>query len=314
MEFINGFSNDSLLIVDEVHGIGSLKQSLGLNSNFNYRLGLSATPERWFDVQGTQLLYEYFGNVIFRFDIVDALENINPETGESYLTPYYYNPIIIDLERTELKEYYEFTKKIAYYFSTDDEEDRKKAESYLLKRQLIINNAVNKLIAFEKILDDNPNIDKTLIFCSPQQISKVQKILNSKGITQHKFTQTESASKSKKQMLSQREQLIKLFEEDYYKCLVAIKCLDEGVDIPAAKTAIILSSTSNPREYIQRRGRILRRSPGKKYAVIYDMIVFPKDRSYSKISDKEVDRYRDFASNAVNSYECLKILDKYYYG
>jgi len=97
--------------------------------------------------------------------------------------------------------------------------------------------------------------------------------------------------------------------------LVAIKCLDEGVDIPIADTAIIMSSTSNPREYVQRRGRILRRYPGKQYATIYDMIVFPKKHTEqaSKISDKEVDRYREFAQNAINSFECLQILDKYYY-
>lgn len=315
MDFVNDFRYKSLLIVDEVHGIGSNKQILGLNENFDYRLGLSATPERWFDEEGTQMLFDYFGGSVFQFDIDDALETINPDTGETYLTPYYYHPIIVDLNKEEMDEYVDITRQLGYYLNSKRKDSEEKAEHLKLKRQRIINNLEDKLFKLEEILNENPNLDKTLIFCSPQQINDVQKILNDNGISQHKFTQSESASKTKKQTFSQREQLIKHFEEGSYQVLVAIKCLDEGVDIPIADTAIIMSSTSNPREYVQRRGRILRRAPGKEFATIYDMIVFPrkKDKYGSKISDKEADRYREFASIAINSYECLQILDKYYY-
>ena len=315
IQFVNEFKYKSLLIVDEVHGIGSSKQMLGLNDNFDYRLGLSATPERWFDDKGTQIIQDYFGGCVFQFDIEDALETVNPDTGETYLTPYYYHPIIVDLNNVEMREYMDLTKQLAYYLNSKRADADSKAETLKLKRQRIINNLEDKLVKFEEILDDNPDLDKTLIFCSPQQIDEVQVILNNKNISQHKFTQSESASKKKNELFSQREKLIKLFEDGYYKVLVAIKCLDEGVDIPIADTAIIMSSTSNPREYVQRRGRILRRYPGKEYANIYDMIVFPKRKTEqsSKISDKEAERYREFAQNAINSYECLKILDKYYY-
>lgn len=315
MDFVNDFKYKSLLIVDEVHGIGSSKQMLGLNENFDFRLGLSATPERWFDEEGTQILFDYFGGSVFEFDIEDALETVNPDTGETYLTPYYYHPIIVDLNSEEMGEYLDLTKQLAYYLNSKRKDAEDKAETLKLKRQRIINNLEDKLVKFEEILDENPDLDKTIIFCSPQQIDEVQVILNNRKIPQHKFTQSESAAKKKNQLLSEREQLIKRFEDGSYRVLVAIKCLDEGVDIPVADTAIIMSSTSNPREYVQRRGRILRRAPGKEYANIYDMIVFPKRKTEqaSKISDKEVERYREFAQNAINSYECLKILDRYYY-
>ena len=315
MNFVNDFKYKSLLIVDEVHGIGSSKQMRGLNDNFDYRLGLSATPERWFDEEGSQILFDYFRGSVFKFDIQDALETINPDTGETYLTPYYYHPVIVDLNNDEMNEFIEITKQLAYYLNSKRSDAEDKAETLKLKRQRIINNLEDKLVKFEEILKKHPDLDKTIIFCSPQQIDDVQVILNNQRISQHKFTQSESANKTKKQLLSQREQIIKQFEDGAYRVLVAIKCLDEGVDIPIADTAIIMSSTSNPREYVQRRGRILRRAPGKKFATIYDMIVFPKRKTEytSKISDKEVDRYREFAQNAINSYECLQILDKYYY-
>ena len=315
MKFIDEFKHPSLLIVDEVHGIGSSKQVLGLNDSYDYRLGLSATPERWFDEEGTQFIYDFFGNVVFEFDIEDALETVNPDTGETYLTPYYYHPIIIDLDNDEMDEYIDLSRQIAYYLNSKNKLAKEKVEALILKRKLIINNAKEKFQEFKNILNENPDLDKTIIFCSPQQIKIVQKILNGKRIPQHKFTQSESAKKLKNDLFSEREEIIKRFENGDYKILVAIKCLDEGVDIPIANTAIIMSSTSNPREYVQRRGRILRRAPGKKFANIYDMIVFPKRnaRYASDISDKEVDRYREFASNAINSYECLQILDKYYY-
>lgn len=315
MTFVDDFKYSSLLIVDEVHGIGSSKQMLGLNNNFDYRLGLSATPERWFDEEGTQILFDYFSGSVFQFDIEDALETINPDTGETYLTPYYYHPVIVDLNNEEMRGYNELTKQLAYYLNSKRADAEDKVETLKLKRQRIINNLEDKLVKFEEILKENLDLDKTIIFCAPQQIDEVQVILNNNRISQHKFTQKESASRRKNELFSEREKIIKQFEDGSYRVLVAIKCLDEGVDIPVADTAIIMSSTSNPREYVQRRGRILRRAPGKEYATIYDMIVFPKyhTEQSSRISDKEAERYREFAQNAINSYECLQILDKYYY-
>ena len=314
---INKFNVEKLLIVDEVHGIGSTKQRLGLDDCYEYRLGLSATPKRWFDDEGTGAIDSFFKGTVFEFDIGRALTEINPDTNETYLAPYYYYPIIVDLTDEEYDEYLFYSYKIAQIFTSKKNKKDKDKEltKYNTLRQRIINNAENKYYEFDNLLKANPGIDKLIVFCSPQQIGNVQEILNqNKVIPQHKFTQEESAAISKKTGLSERDEILQLFAEGSYKALVAIKCLDEGVDVPVAQTAIIMSSTSNPREHVQRRGRILRRAPGKKYAVIYDILVFPEEPTDvgSKIMKNEILRYKEFAENAINSYDCLKLLRKYY--
>ena len=315
LEKIREFNSDLLLIVDEVHGIGSKKQMLGLDDSYNYRLGLSATPSRYFDDYGTEIINSYFDGVVFEFDITRALTEFNPDSGKTYLTPYIYNPIIVNLNDEELALYSEYSAKIAYLYATNKttDDDNKTLTSYLIKRQNIINNAEEKYDALVDILRERPDIDKLLVFCSSQQIDRVQEILNEEGVSpQHKFTQNQSARKKKKEDLSEREYLLKKFEDGSYKALVAIKCLDEGVDVPSAENAIIMSSTSNPREHVQRRGRILRNSPGKEKAIIYDILVFPEEKTEvgKKIRDKEINRYVDFATDAENSWECLKLLKK----
>lgn len=317
LKTIKKFNIDKLLIVDEVHGIGSYKQRLGLDNCYKYRLGLSATPNRWFDEEGTAIIEDFFNGVVFEFDIGRALTEINPDTNETYLVPYYYYPIIVDLNEEEYDEYIMYSYKIAQILGSKKNKKDKENEltKYNMLRQRIINNAENKYLEFDNLLREHPNIDKLIVFCSPQQIDNVQKILNqNKIIPQVKFTQEVSAVKSKKTGISEREEILKLFSEGSYKALVAIKCLDEGVDVPVAENAIILSSTSNPREHVQRRGRILRRAPGKKHAVIYDILVFPEEPTDvgSKVMKNEILRYREFAENAINSYECLKLLRKYY--
>ncbi|KZX10675.1 DEAD/DEAH box helicase family protein [Methanobrevibacter filiformis] len=301
-----------LLIVDEVHGIGSLKQLKALDDSYNYRLGLSATPERWFDNEGTNYIMKYFGGVVFEFNIGDALNTINSGTGEYYLTPYIYKPILVDLNSEEFELYEYLTAGIANILNSE-KKDRSKLDSYCFKRQGILNNAEEKYEKLIGILDENKNIKDLIVFCSPQQIDKVQKILNDKKITQHKFTNAEKVRKEEKYGgFTERDYLIKKFEDGSYKALVAMKCLDEGVDIPSARNAIIMSSTSNPREHVQRRGRILRHFQGKKEAIIYDMLVFPDDGSEisSKIIKKEAERYREFAINAKNSMKCIEFLKK----
>lgn len=316
IEKIKKIDSDKLLIVDEVHGIGSAHRLNGLMRDYNYRLGLSATPKRWFDEEGTQAIYDYFGDVVFEFDIKRALTDVNDE-GKHFLTPYYYYPIIVDLTDEEYSRYRELSQKIAQAIARKKNSNVKVSLSALCnERQKIINNAEEKYYEFRKLLREHEDIDKLIVYCSDRQIDKVQEILIEENITpQHRFTHTESSGKKKGEEFSQRERILRNFEKGNYKALVAIKCLDEGVDVPVAENAIILSSTSNPREHVQRRGRILRNAPGKDYATIYDFLVFPNEKTESgtKIMKKEIDRYREFAELAINSLDCLDILDKYYY-
>jgi superfamily II DNA or RNA helicase len=92
-----------------------------------------------------------------------------------------------------------------------------------------------------------------------------------------------------------------------------MRCLDEGVDIPPARTAILMASSGNAREYVQRIGRVIRRFPGKQEATIYDIIVFPPAERVPKqmlkaeksILDRELRRYEDIASTAINNAKAL---------
>ena len=188
-----------------------------------------------------------------------------------------------------------------------------------IKRQKIIIDALNKFTSLNKILDELGNIRHCLIYSSPNQIAQVQNILNKKGIIQHKFTLNESTKPEEKYGgISEREFLLKKFADGTYHALVAMKCLDEGVDIQPAKIAIILASSSNPRQYIQRRGRILRNFPGKDKAIIYDIIVIPPfsenidKESWElerKIIKKELKRYKEFAYLALNRMDCLNYIE-----
>jgi len=302
-----------LLIIDEVHGIGAPQRRLGLIEEYDYRLGLSATPKRWFDLKGTEKIFNYFGDVVFEFSLKDAIE-----TG--YLVPYIYLPHFTYLAPEEMARYEEETRKIAkaYYRSKDEDEKDEIFTLLCIKRQKIIRNARNKLAVFEKILDDLKEVRYCLVYCSPHQIRVVQDILNQKNIIQHKFTEQEGIRpESRFDGLSEREFLIKQFSEGTYNALVSMRCLDEGVDVPPARLAIMLDNSGNPREYIQRRGRVLRKFPGKKQAVIHDIIVEPVLRTTisqelgeleRKIIAKELERYRDFASSAQNASECLEIM------
>jgi superfamily II DNA or RNA helicase len=302
-----------LLIVDEVHGIGALQRRNGLIDAYDYKLGLSATPKRWFDDDGTLNIFDYFGKVVYSFPLGSAIE-------AGYLTPYIYKPYFTFLTDDELDNYEAETKKVsrAYYCSQNDAERQEMYTLLCIKRQKIIRNATNKLEIFKKILQENQVLKHCLIYCSPQQIDAVQYILNDLNIIQHKFTEAEGTRPEERfKGKSERDVLLEQFSNGSFHALVSMKCLDEGVDVPPARIAIMLDNSGNPREYIQRRGRVLRKHPGKALAVIYDIIVEPTIRSSMplelkelerKIIAKELSRYRDFAETASNRQECFEIM------
>ncbi|HVP93374.1 MAG TPA: DEAD/DEAH box helicase family protein, partial [Acidobacteriota bacterium] len=288
------------LIVDEVHGIGAPERRKGLVEDYDYRLGLSATPKRWFDLPGTDKIFAYFNDVVFSFSLKDAI-------NAGYLTSYYYYPRFTSLTPEEMEKYESETRKMAraYHVSKDEDEKDEIYTLLCIKRQKIIRNAANKLVVFQQILNELGKLRNCLIYCSPKQIRIVQDILNKRGIIQHKFTQNEGTRpETKLGGISERDFLIQRFSEGLYQALVSIRCLDEGVDVPPARVAIMLDNSGNPREYIQRRGRVLRRFPGKDSAIIHDIIVEPLMRPSmptelrdveKKIISKELQRYKDFA-------------------
>jgi len=312
-EIIRTTSAKLLLIADEAHSIGAPKRKAGLIENYTYRLGLSATPRRWFDPEGTEDLYRFFEDVVFEFPLKKAIGR--------FLTEYVYDPYFVELTSEELERYREETLKIgqSYYRSKDVDERRRLYSLLCIRRQNIVKNSINKYKALERILDEAEEVKHGLIYCSPQQIDNIQDILNRKGIIQHKFTQIEGTKPEEKYgNISERQHLLQKLAEGVIDVLVAMRCLDEGVDIPNARLAVMMSNSGNPREYIQRRGRILRKHPSKPYATIYDVIVTPAFKSLDrklgelerKIFAKELRRYKEFSSTARNSVECLERIDK----
>lgn len=145
----------------------------------------------------------------------------------------------------------------------------------------------------------------------------VRDILKKENIKPYsKFTMEEGTKKEDRfGGISERQYILDEFEKEIYKVLVAMRCLDEGVDIPTARIAVIMSSSSNPREYVQRRGRVLRRAKNKEFAIIHDFVISNLDEkklsnSEKNIRKKELKRYREFARTALNRAECLSKLQK----
>ena len=111
----------------------------------------------------------------------------------------------------------------------------------------------------------------------------------------------------------ERRNSIKSLTNKNHQCITAMKCLDEGVDIPSAQLGIIMASTGNSLQYIQRRGRFLRKTKGKKYSEIYDILVAPPESEGTqtfarKLVAKELLRHKEFATDARNRDDALDMI------
>jgi DNA phosphorothioation system restriction enzyme len=306
------FPAKTLIVGDEAHNLGSTYSAASLPRNIGLRLALSATPERYFDDDGTDAIFNYFGEIIPpEFSLSDAIK-------QGALVPYLYYPVLVELTPDEAINYAKLTQKIGWALSKHGNWQNENLTSLLTMRSRLIGAAENKLAALKQLMKTRLNTSHTLFYCGDgyvdnyhlayrRQIEAVTRILG-KELGYRVNTYTNETS------LENREQLRLQFERGELQGLVAIRCLDEGVDIPAIKTAIILASTTNPRQFIQRRGRILRPHPGKKQATLFDMIVMPPDLDRNtweverNLLRKELNRFIEFANLASNSTEALKKL------
>ena len=306
------------LIGDEMHGLGSPYRRNGLKEElYDFRLGLSATPTRYSDEE-SEFLFEFFGDEVHKISLREAIyDYYNPRTGKSYLTPYNYYPYFLSLNESELEEYKEITQSL---FKYQDEEYTNKKEGLLFRRAEIIKDAHNKFNVLEKILEDIDDYSGLIVYCSPNQINEVLKILAKHNIVAHKFTMDEKTVPMEIfGGLSEREIILDDFSKGNYQVLVAMHCLDEGVDVPSASKAIFMCSSNSSREVIQRIGRVIRRSEGKNHADIYDLIVKPSgdnllDKSLQKfersIFEKEKERYKKIGYIAENYDYVINVLNK----
>ena len=305
IEIIKKFKYDTkiLFIGDEVHAAGAAKQRNALLPEYEYRIGLSATPERMFDEGGTSLIREYFGSKSFEFTIADALSTNNPLTGKPFLNRFLYFPVFVPLTDKENKTYNKITQQIIILKNQEDV-DQEQLERLYDRRADVCKNAENKLAAFEQLLlEMKPaSIFDTIAFVSDKQIVSSFEIMSSLKIKRAKITESESASSVvTPEGLTERQNIISQFVKHQLQVLVGIKCLDEGIDIPNARIAILMSSSTNPREYVQRVGRVIRQAPDKDISIIYDFITTPSEPgSNPVILEREGHRAALIAKNAVN--------------
>lgn len=321
---ISSLSEDTLLVVDEAHNIGSAHYRKNIPENIQFRLALSATIDRHNDAAGTDFLKNYFGKKCIVYSLEDAIQN-------GMLTPYRYYPVVCSLDAEELDEYLVLTNQIGKSIKKRNGKIHltEFAKQLLIKRARVVAGAKSKLSALRNCILPYSKDNHILIYCgatsykendeandSIRQIDVVADMLgNQLDMRVGRFTSMESSD--------ERQQIRKTFAEGrQLQALVAIKCLDEGVNIPSIKTAFILASSTNPKEYIQRRGRVLRKFPGKEYAEIYDFITLPftMESFLSQRSDvvastkglivRELRRMMDFASIADNPSETSELIYK----
>lgn len=270
-------SEDVVFVVDEAHNMGATNYRRYLPDNIKYRLGLSATIDRHNDESGTTALAECFGKKCIAYSLKDAIDS-------QMLTRYYYYPVLTYLDQDELSDYLSITGQLAKAIHKKNGKVvlTERAKQLLIKRSRIVAGAKGKLPELQRQIAPHIDDKHILVYCgattvrdeddadfSKRQIDLVADLLgNTLNMRVGRFTSQESAQ--------ERAQIREAFAEgNALQVLVAIKCLDEGVNIPSIKTAFILASSTNPKEYIQRRGRVLRKFPGKEFAVIYDFITLP---------------------------------------
>lgn len=321
----NGAANiDTIFVGDETHWLGAGKRRNALLPSYKYRIGLSATPARWFDDNGSKLIVDYYGNNNFEFTIADALNTINPLTSKTFLVNYMYNLIDVQLSEEEGIEYQNLTHQLirAYANRENSEEAEGRYQRLLMKRADLVKNAESKYSALDKLIVDlikKGELQDLIIFVSPQQKDQVKEILNNHNVLSHELTEKQGTRRNKAYGgVSEREHILNCFKKGIYQVLIAIKCLDEGIDIPTASRGILMASSTNPREYIQRIGRIIRQSPGKTRSFLYDMTVLGCDflsdeekKLDKRIREKEILRIREIAKNALNSYDSEIVINQY---
>lgn len=322
---IKDLPEDTIFIADEGHNLASPNVASKLKDfKLQKRIGLSATPKRKYDPEGTLEMENFFNDAepyTYNFSMERAIR-------EGVLCEYYYYPHIINLNLEEMEEYIEISNQIAktYRFSANNIDSKSIIERLLLKRKRIIHKAENKLEKLIEILrsifHEKGNLKYTFVYVPEGEVFEIheegEELVEDNIRIINQYTR-EVAKISNEILVNQfisgmkdREDVLNQFQNGIIDVLASMKCLDEGVDIPRAQTAVFCSSTGNPRQFIQRRGRILRKHPEKTDAFIHDLVVMPElpiqieeIESYQlekRMIKSELERVMYFASLSKNPY------------
>jgi superfamily II DNA or RNA helicase len=308
------FACKKMIIADEVHNLGRDEFIKNPPDFFEYRLALSATPERQYDKDGTEALIQFFGPSVFQFTLKEAIGTCLVEYD------YFVHPVY--LTQQEMDDWYEITANIK---SNSWRIDSKGPDEYLAKlfrdRRKLLETAENKIRTLDSLLsrENLKHIRHTLIYATdkdPQQLEEVNALLQSKNVLFHQLTSEETKNRDKSQ------RIIKDFQNGALQILTAKRVLDEGVNIPQINKAFILASTTVERQWTQRRGRLLRtcNEINKNHSVIHDFIALPAgydelelDEDAKNLIKSELKRVQEFASvarNAGRKNGPLPIIDK----
>lgn len=328
-KYVKQIPEDTLFIADEAHNMGANSVLNKLeNINLEKRIGLSATPKRIYDEEGTRAIENFFKDkepYTVTYSMEKAINN-------DVLTKYDYYPHIVELTTEELEEYIELTKKIArQYFIESSIEKNSNLERLLLKRKRIIHKASNKLSSTIRILKERFNKEGSLKYTfiyvpegMDPELSEMdlenedeERIIN-KYIKEIALIDDSILVNKIVGGMRNREQILNQFERGDIQVLTSMKCLDEGVDIPRAEYAIFCSSTGNPRQFIQRRGRVLRKHPEKTSATVHDLVVIPlidkgnveNFETEKNLVKGELQRVMYFASLSKNPMYSFKVFSE----
>lgn len=342
LEILEKSKIPTMLIVDEAHHVGAGNTGedddgvivtngsrKGLSEKYQYRLGLSATIERYFDQDGTDFIRNYFtgtsgDSTVYTMSLKQAID-------EEKLCRYNYYPSFVELSEEEFIEYKRLTKLAVSYLSSKHYEERLKGENLIIKRGKIVRDAAAKINAFVDIMKNISDIKHLLLFCSENQYDELEKLLDSpsslnleKSPTYHRITY--NIPKKKKD----RMRILKDFADEDYEIILSNRVLDEGMDVPQAKSCIVLASTGNPTQFIQRRGRVLRKyddlykdGSRKTHANIFDILVKPRIHDLDDLESQKLEiglirgqlnRIQQMSELAINSDDCLEKIKEFSYG
>ncbi len=284
-------SNKLLLIGDEVHSLGSERRRSVFSIDASYRLGLSATPKRYNDPIGTDAILNYFGKILEpKYSLKEAID-------DDVLCRYFYFPQVVSLTPDEQEQWTDISRDISRRIARrgGDESWNMQGDTYLqsllINRARIVKRASGKIDLARQILQNNyKEGQRWIIYCDDKEQMNIVRDEISRITAKSLLYHSDMTD-------SERDATLKYFSE-VGGVVVSIKCLDEGIDIPETSHALILASSQNPREYIQRRGRILRKSKKKRIAYLFDAIVVPDNLietdNNTKIVETEINRAIQF--------------------
>lgn len=323
-ECIKQINGDRLLwIGDECHHHTSKAYEGFLPEHARFRIGLSATPEHYLDEDRNERLADYYGDIIFSYTLKQAIT-------DKVLTPYLYYPRLVELTPTEADEFVDLSEQIGRIMARQDGAknvaSNPQLTALLMRRARLVGSAANKMTELNALLEGVEPSSHTLFYCgdgtvetddetdedaesgaqSLRQVEAVSSLLFNNGWDVSRFTSRESRK--------ERDSILENFRVGIIDAMVAIRCLDEGIDVPACNTAYVLASSRDPRQFVQRRGRILRRSPGKEIATIHDFVVvlphgYETESDYARrLIKSELGRVAEFSSLSENRAEAYEIL------